>query len=77
MGCGSDGMDTTDNYIHPLPEGTKICGRPDFAEMFPYSIRSSTLPVLVHYYRPQEEQTAKQALAYVEKAGTITSIGSG
>ncbi|MFO0654770.1 MAG: hypothetical protein U0787_06790 [Polyangia bacterium] len=67
MGCGSDGMDTTDNYIHPLPEGTKICGRPDFAEMFPYSIRSSTLPVLVHYYRPQEEQTAKQALAYVEK----------
>lgn len=68
-GCGGgDGpMDVSTDYKHPLAEGSKICGRPDFNELFPYSIRSATLPVLVHYYKEVEEETARQALAYVEK----------
>lgn len=68
-GCGSDDIqtDASLDYKHPLPEGTKICGRPDFKEMFPYSLRSTTLPVLVHYYKESEQETARQALAFVEK----------
>jgi hypothetical protein len=55
------------DYTHPLAEGESICGRPDFNELFPYSLRSSTLPVLVHYYKKGEEETARQVLAAVEK----------
>ncbi|MFY0578638.1 hypothetical protein ACN28S_33950 [Cystobacter fuscus] len=55
------------DYTHPLPENTPICGRSDFNEMFPYSIRSTTLPVLVHYYKESERETAQQVLAFVEK----------
>src|SRR6218665_1071326 len=55
------------NYTHPLPEGTAICGRPDLQEMFPYSIRSKTHPVLVHFYKEVERETAEQVLAATEK----------
>ncbi|XXF81189.1 hypothetical protein P2318_15920 [Myxococcaceae bacterium GXIMD 01537] len=65
INCGSS--DDSPNYTHPLAEGTPICGRPDFNEMFPYSIRSEKLPVLVHYYKEVEKETAQQVLAYVEK----------
>jgi hypothetical protein len=72
--AGCDSSDNpTDNpsdplvYTHPLAEGTVICGRPDFNEMFPYSIRSRTHPVLVHYYNDIERDTALQVLAFVEK----------
>ena len=54
-------------YQHPLKEGTPICGRADFKEMFPFSIRSEKLPVLVHYYREVERETASRVLAFVEK----------
>ncbi|MFL5346222.1 MAG: hypothetical protein ACJ8AT_15640 [Hyalangium sp.] len=68
-GCGPTHAVTGDslNYKHPLAEGTPICGRPDFNQMFPYSIRSEKLPVLVHYYKEVERETAQQVLAYVEK----------
>jgi hypothetical protein len=62
-GCESDPLD----YKHPLEEGAKICGRPDFNELFPYSIRSEKLPVLVHYYKEVERETAQQILVAVEK----------
>ncbi|HZH78499.1 MAG TPA: hypothetical protein VEY88_20900 [Archangium sp.] len=55
------------DYKHPLEEGTPVCGRPDFNELFPYSLRSEKLPVLVHYYKDVERETALQVLAYVEK----------
>ncbi|EPX55556.1 hypothetical protein D187_009167 [Cystobacter fuscus DSM 2262] len=55
------------DYTHPLAENTPICGRSDFNEMFPYSIRSTTLPVLVHYYKESERETAQQVLGFVEK----------
>lgn len=64
-GCRS--IDTSPDYTHPLKEGTPICGRADFNEMFPYSIRSEKLPVLVHYYKKSELETARQVLAFVEK----------
>jgi hypothetical protein len=64
-GCRSTGGPF--DYKHPLEEGTSICGRADFAEMFPYSIRSERLPVLVHYYRQAELETARRVLAYAEK----------
>ncbi|AKQ66354.1 hypothetical protein A176_003266 [Myxococcus hansupus] len=65
------------DYVHPLAEGTSICGRADFNEMFPYSLRSRTLPVLVHYYREVERETARQVLAYVEKGWDfhVTRLG--
>ena len=68
-GCGPSDTEEEYNldYTHPLAEGEKICGRPDFNEMFPYSLRSTTLPVLVHYYKKGEEETARQVLAAVEK----------
>ncbi|QRO02640.1 hypothetical protein JRI60_23300 [Archangium violaceum] len=68
-GCDSNDDPQVDplDYTHPLEEGTPICGRPDFNEMFPYSIRSEKLPVLVHYYKEVEKETAQQVLAYVEK----------
>jgi hypothetical protein len=50
-----------------LEEGATICGRPDFKEMFPYSLRSEKLPVLVHYYKKSELDTARQVLSFVEK----------
>lgn len=65
-GCSPDAEESAD-YTHPLPEGAAICGRPDFDEMFPYSLRSERLPVLVHYYKPQERDTAAQVLAFVEE----------
>lgn len=78
-GCGSGDspMDESTDYMHPLAEGTPVCGRSDFNELFPYSIRSTTLPVLVHYYKPAEEETARQALAFVEKgwAYHVNQIG--
>ncbi len=64
-GCRSTG-DPFD-YTHPLEEGTAICGRADFAEMFPYSIRSERFPVLVHYYKQGEQETARQVLAFAER----------
>jgi hypothetical protein len=60
-------MEDAFNYTHPLKEGEKICGRPDFNQLFPYSLRSEKLPVLVHYYKEVERQTAEQVLAYVER----------
>lgn len=68
-GCGSgeELMNEAEDYKHPLPEGTKICGRADFNEQFPYSIRSTTLPVLVHYYKETELGIAQQVLAFTEK----------
>ncbi|WP_335928986.1 hypothetical protein [Myxococcus xanthus] len=67
-GCGSTNPpDKPTDYVHPLAEGSPICGRADFDEMFPYSIRSKTLPVIVHYYREVERETAQQVLTYVEK----------
>lgn len=63
--CGSS--DEPEDYVHPLAEGTPICGRADLQEQFPYSIRSQKLPVLVHYYKEQEKETAQQVLAFVEK----------
>ncbi|WP_224368428.1 hypothetical protein [Hyalangium versicolor] len=67
-GCSDDDekVDPLD-YKHPLAEGETICGRSDFNEMFPYSIRSTTHPVLVHYYKEVEKETAQEVLAYVEK----------
>jgi hypothetical protein len=67
-GCASNTPqgDPTD-YKHPLEEGTPICGRADFNQQFPYSIRSEKLPVLVHYYKKVELETARQVLEYVEK----------
>lgn len=50
-----------------MKEGTPICGRADFKEHFPYSLRSERLPVLVHYYHASERVTARQVLAYVER----------
>ncbi|MCY1074031.1 hypothetical protein [Archangium lansingense] len=74
LGLAAPGCEPTDDgnkdpldYTHPLEEGTPICGRPDFNQMFPYSIRSETLPVLVHYYKESERETAQQVLAFVEK----------
>lgn len=68
VGCGSSDPETPpSDYVHPLEEGTPICGRPDFDQMFPYSIRSERLPVLVHYYKEVEKETAQQVLAFVEK----------
>lgn len=65
-------------YIHPAFRmsslGTKICGRPDFDQMFPYSLRSATLPVLVHYYKEIELETAQKTLAYVEKGATCCTV---
>lgn len=55
------------DYTHPLAEGESICGRPDFNALFPYSLRSEKLPVLVHYYKPVELEAARQVLAAVEK----------
>ncbi|KYG05337.1 hypothetical protein BE21_41365 [Sorangium cellulosum] len=70
-GCGAEADDTTratfPEYAHPLSEGESACGRADFKELFPFSIRSATLPVLVHYYREEERDTARQVLAFVEK----------
>jgi hypothetical protein len=67
-GCGSTepASDPID-YAHPLAEGSPICGRADFDQMFPYSLRSERLPVLVHYYKEAEQETARQVLAFVEK----------
>ncbi|WNG46026.1 hypothetical protein F0U60_19340 [Archangium minus] len=69
VGCHptDDVVEDPFNYTHPLAEGTPICGRPDFNELFPYSIRSETLPVVVHYYKEVELETARQVLAFVEK----------
>ncbi len=68
LGCNdSDDAPVDENYQHPLKEGEQICGRADFNELFPYSIRSEKLPVLVHYYKEVERETAQQVLAYVEK----------
>ncbi|WP_437281702.1 hypothetical protein WME90_14455 [Sorangium sp. So ce375] len=71
VGCGTDSDDTTtatpEEYKHPLPEGESICGRADFEEMFPFSVRSATLPVLVHHYKAEERDTALQVLAFVEE----------
>jgi len=55
------------DYLHPLEEGTSICGRADFNELFPYSVRSERLPVVVHYYKEVEQEMARQVLAFVEK----------
>ena len=67
-GCGSpEMMEEPADYVHPLPEGTKICGRPDFQEMFPYYISSSKHPIMVHYYKPQELETALQVRDFVER----------
>jgi hypothetical protein len=75
MGCGptedepgtspppEEGLD----YTHPLPEGSTICGRSDFNELFPYALRSKTHPVLVHYYKEVERETAERVLTYVER----------
>jgi hypothetical protein len=62
-GCASNPL----NYKHPLEEKALICGRADFQEMFPYSLRSEKYPVLVHYYKEVERETARQVLAFVEK----------
>ncbi|MDY7231041.1 hypothetical protein [Hyalangium rubrum] len=59
--------DDTLDYKHPLAEGTPICGRPDFNQMFPYSLRSTKYPVMVHYYREVEKETAQKVLGYIEK----------
>ncbi|PTL75231.1 hypothetical protein [Vitiosangium sp. GDMCC 1.1324] len=69
MGLAIAGCGPTDDqdYTHPLAEGELICGRPDFKQMFPYSIRSTKRPVLVHYYKESEWETARQVLAAVEK----------
>ena len=55
------------DYVHPLKEGEAICGRPDFTTLFPFSVRSTTHPVLVHYYKESERETAEQVLAFTEK----------
>ncbi|WP_437821691.1 hypothetical protein [Sorangium sp. So ce1078] len=69
--CGAEGDDTIravfPEYTHPLREGESACGRADFEEMFPFSIRSATLPLLVHYSREEERDTARQVLAFAEK----------
>ncbi|MDC0710053.1 hypothetical protein POL68_16375 [Stigmatella sp. ncwal1] len=69
LSCGDEDVKPPpdENYQHPLAEGETICGRSDFNELFPYSLRSSTLPVLVHYYKESELETARQVLAFVEK----------
>jgi len=64
-GCRSTGGAL--DYVHPLKEETSICGRADFNEMFPYSLRSKTLPLLVHYYKEAERDTAQQILVFAEK----------
>lgn len=64
--CGGGVTDPLD-YEHPLAEGTPICGRPDFNQLFPYALSSQSLPVLVHFYKPVERETAQQALEAVEK----------
>lgn len=68
-GCGDGETMPTDDadYKHPLPEGTSICGRSDLKELWPYSIRSQRLPILVHYYRPSELETAQKVLEYTER----------
>lgn len=66
-GCDSSSEPAPTDYTHPLTEGTPICGRADFDTMFPYSVRSGRLPVLVHYYKEVERETAMQVLAAVEK----------
>ncbi|MCP3063751.1 hypothetical protein LXT21_33750 [Myxococcus sp. K38C18041901] len=67
-GCGSTNPpEEPADDVHPLAEGTSICGRADFDAMFPHSLRSKTLPVLVHYYKKVERETARQVLAHVEK----------
>ncbi|WP_338867893.1 hypothetical protein [Myxococcus stipitatus] len=65
--CDSSSEPEPTDYTHPLAEGTPICGRADFDTMFPYSVRSERLPVLVHYYKEVERETALQVLAAVEK----------
>jgi hypothetical protein len=68
LGCGDeDTPPVQEDYQHPLAEGEAICGRSDFNQMFPFSLRSSSLPVLVHYYKESERATAEQVLAFVEK----------
>lgn len=64
-GCSPTGSSL--NYVHPLEEETPICGRADFNEMFPYSLRSKTFPLLVHYYKETELETAQQVLTFAEK----------
>lgn len=68
-GCGSNEipMEEPADYKHPLPEGSKICGRDDFKEMFPYSLISAKVPVLVHYYKQEEFATALQVRDFVER----------
>ncbi|WP_342380388.1 hypothetical protein NVS55_12385 [Myxococcus stipitatus] len=66
-GCASSDEPEPTDYTHPLAEGTQICGRADFDTMFPYAVRSERLPVLVHYYKEVERETALQVLAAVEK----------
>lgn len=70
-GCGSEDEDLIPvaslDYNHPLPEGTSLCDRDDLEEMFPHAIRSTTHPVLVHYYKEPELDTARQVLAFVEE----------
>ena len=65
-GCSSTDEDSPD-YKHPLAEGETICGRSDFNTLFPYSLRSDKRPVLVHYYKEVEKETAQQVLEAVEK----------
>lgn len=67
-GCGStEPADDLLDYTHPLTEGTLICRRADLDQLFPYALRSERLPVLVHYYKETEQETARQVLAFVEK----------
>jgi hypothetical protein len=68
-GCSPDDepLDELWDYAHPLEEGASICGRADFHELFPYSVRSERLPVRVHYYKEVEQETARQVLGFVEK----------
>ena len=65
--CGGGVTEDPLDYKHPLAEGTAICGRADFNQQFPYTLPSPTLPVLVHFYKPVEHDTAQQVLEDVAK----------
>jgi hypothetical protein len=68
-GCSSSdrSLGASLDYKHPLAEGERICGRSDFHQQFPYSLRSAQGPVLVHYYKEAEREMALRVLAFAER----------
>lgn len=82
LGCASappDGGATspagTDAGATPAADPTEVPSGiprdtipPDHPDLWPLSVRSERYPVIVHYRLPEEEQTAREIVGYVEEA---------